>query len=518
MENVLANSDTAGYITDVVYVDNYYEHLSPVTLNYLAALNGHAPRDLSDFDYCELGCSSGFSLLIHAATHPGGRFTGIDLNPEHVNRARQLADAASLENVSLIAAAVSDELAQSDLPSFDFIVMHGLYSWVSEDVRAAIRRFIAVRLKPGGQVLVSYNAQPGCASRQPLRDIMRRFAVPLSENSIERAQLGLSYLRLMLNAQVPFFSLNPELARYAESLFERDLSYVAHEFFNEHWHPLGIDQVAGEMGEVGLQFAGALPLWQNHPEADVPQNLAGLFSAQTGRLAREAHKDFIYNSVFRIDLYVKTVADDSSREARAAALWNMPFCALTPPDTVQLSMQQGNLQLPLNTRESRIVFGMLQDTPRSPAQLAAHPGLKEMSPQSLVDAVCWWVLSGQVRPVAGLAVQAAASTSARSLNQVLLEATMGDTAQPKVWLASPQFGCGFAFDKSEALALCAISTTGATSPAVALCDAMRRSGLTVEEDGATMDEAALAQLAHQLYDELEAGGALDQARRLGLID
>lgn len=510
-------SNPTGYITDVVYTDNYYEQLSPVTLNYLAGLNGRSPRDLDNFDYCELGCGGGLSLLVHAATHPGGRFVGIDLNPEHIASGQRVAAAAGIDNLTLIAEPVSDELAASDLPAFDFIVLHGLYAWVPESVRAVIRRFIDARLKPGGLVLVSYNARPGCTAREPLRDIMRRFALPLSQNSLERAELGLSYLRVMLNAQVPFFRLNPELARYAETLFERDLHYIAHEFFNDHWNPLGVDQVAGEMGEIGLDFAGTLPLWQNHPEADVPENLAGLFSAQTERIAREVHKDFIYNTVFRTDMYFRPDAGASTNPGRTDALWHMPFSAVVSADAVELSAQRGALRLPLNTRESRVLFGLLQEMPRSPAQLAAHPSLAQMAPAALVEAICWWVLSGQVRPVADPAPGVTNAGMVNRLNHALLIQAMHEPKQEKSWLCSQRFGTAFSFDKTQALALCALSDTSASSPALALHDLMQESGLSVEEDGVAMSEAALIELADQLFDEMEAGGTLETARGLGII-
>jgi SAM-dependent methyltransferase len=510
--------NTSGYITDVAYTDNYYEHLSPLTLNYLAALNGHAPRDLTNFDYCELGCGAGLSLLIHAACFPGGRFVGIDLNPEHIEQARRRASAAGLDNLKLLAEPVSHKLDRSDLPSFDFIVLHGLYAWVSDEVRASILHFIDARLKPGGQVLLSYNAMPGCAARQPLRDIMRRFALPLSQNSIERAHLGLSYLRLMLNAQVPFFRLNPELARYAESLFERDPQYIAHEFFNEHWQPLGIDQVAGELGEAGLQFAGTLPLWQNHPEADVPENLAGLFSAQTSRIAREVHKDFIYNTVFRIDLFIRPEAADSAPCGRAVALWSTPFCTVTPPEKVELSIQSGSLKLPLNTRESRILFGLLHLQPRTPAELSQHPSLKAMSPEAIVDTICWWVLSGQVRPALAAPPAGSLSASTCRLNNVVLEAALHSPAQEKAWLASPRFGVGFAFEKTEALVLCALAGSPGTDPSTALFAQIQQSGLSVEEEGTPMNEADIRQLSDQIYDELDASGKLERARQLAIIE
>ncbi len=511
------DSNPTGYLTNVAYTDNYYEQLSPAALNYLAGVNGHAPRSLSDFDYCELGCGSAVSLLVHAATHPGGRFVGIDLNPEHIARGEKLAAAAGIRNLTLVAEPVSDALAASGLPAFDFIVMHGLYAWVHPEVREVVRRFIDARLKPGGLVLVSYNARPGCTAREPLRDIMRRFALPLSQDPLERVQLGLSYLRLMLNAQVPFFRLNPELAKYAESLFERDPHYLAHDIFIDTWNPLGVETVAGEMGDIGLQFAGSLPLWQNHPEADIPDNLAGLFSAQTERVTREVHKDFIYNTVFRTDLYVRPATDSQSLPGRTKALWNMRFSAVVPTDAVQLSMQSGSLSLPLNTRESRMVFGLLQDGARSPAELATHTGLAHMSPDTLVETLCWWVLSGQVRPVTQEG-DGGELPSAAGLNRALLAAAFQEPDREKTWLASPRFGCAFPFDKAQALALCALSDSAEQSPSTALHELMQESGLSVEQDGVAMSESELIELAEQLFDELEVAGTLDSARRLGVIE
>ncbi len=509
-------SNSTGYITDIVYTDNYYEHLSPVALNYLAALNGHRPRDLADFDYCELGCGAGMSLLVHAAAHPGGRFVGIDLNPEHIDQCRRRAVEAGLTNLNLVAEPVGDPLTDSGLPEFDFIVMHGLYAWVSESVRSAIRRFIDARLKPGGLVLVSYNAWPGCAARQPLRDIMRRFALPLSENSLERAQLGLSYLRLMLNAQAPFFQLNPELRKYAESLFERDLHYIAHEFFNDHWNPLGVEQVATEMAETGLRFGGCLPLWQNHPEADVPENLAGLFAGEADRIVREVHKDFIYNTVFRTDLYVRPANGGTTAVGRADALWQMPFGATVASEAVQLTMQRGTLQLPLNTREGRILFNLLQDGPRTPAELAQSPKLDGVTPAVLVEALCWWVLSGQVRPVANRAPDTAMRATAARLNRTLLTAALKAEGQEKAWLTSPLFGVAFPFDKTLALALCVLSGSAEEGGSASLGQLLREAGLSVEEEGQPLDDDALAGLAQDLADDLEDNGTLEQARLLGL--
>lgn len=509
-------TDSPGYVTDVVYTDNYYEQLSPLALNYLAALNGHPPVNLGDFDYCELGCGQGLSLLVHAATHPGGRFVGVDLNQEHIERAQTRADAAGITNLRLLAEPFGDELTASGLPDFDFIVLHGVYSYLPDSVRLSVHRFIEARLKPGGQVLISYNAMPGWAGRQPLRDIMRRFALPLAQNSLERAQLGLSYLRLMLDARVPFFVLNPELEKYAESLFGLDLHYIAHEFFHEVHNAYPVDKVAADMDDLGLAFAGTLPLWQNHVEADVPGNLTGLFAADTSRIAREVHKDFIYNTVFRTDLYVRPDARAFGARDRCASLWNMAFCSVTESDAVELAVQRGAAQLPLNTRESRIILSLLQDTPQTPAQLHAHPGLQAMTPTALVDAICWWVLSGQARPATTVASDAGNEVAER-LNRTLLVDAMRDPNATTTWLSSPRFGCAFEFDKTQALALCALSGSDDTPSETALWELMQTCGLSVEEGDGTLGPDEVAQLALDLHDELEANGTLERARKVGVV-
>ena len=504
-----------GYITDVAYIDNYYEQLSPLAINYLAALNGHLPRNPDDFDYCELGCGNGLSLVVHAATHPGGRFTGIDINPEHIARARGRANAAGLTNLALYADAIADWVARDDGQQFDFIAMHGLYTWVSDAVRADIHRFIERRLKPGGLVLVSYNAKPGFSAREPLRNIMRRFATPLSTNPLERAHLGLSYLRLMLNAQVPFFRLNPELAKYAESLFDKDPHYIAHEFFHDDWHIFGVDEVAGAMQNSGLAFAGTLPLWQNHADIDVPANVSGLFNVQTERVTREVHKDFLYNTVFRTDLYVAAPAD-AAPLPRAETLAAMCFRAAVPATDVQFAPLAGANQLSLNTPLHRTVFALLQDQARTFADLAAQPALAGHGRDDLVAALTQWVLSGQVRPTLPAPLPPSHPVIAATNRALLAEAfAAGD--RDGALLLSPCYGSAFWFDKTQALALAVLADPAAGEAGATLAELMKHCGLSMEEDGRALDEEALANLAMDLSDDLEASGALAQARLLGVV-
>src|SRR5688500_5630257 len=168
-----ARSDwTDGYVSDVAYTDGYYAELSPAHLNYIAILNRCAPRPLDrPFTYCELGCGNGHTVTMLAAAYPQGQFYGCDFNPAHVSKARRWAEAAGIKNLTILEASFQ-EMVEMDLPDFDFITFHGIYSWISEPNRRAMQDVVARHLQPGGLVYNSYNGMPGWAGQAPLQRLM----------------------------------------------------------------------------------------------------------------------------------------------------------------------------------------------------------------------------------------------------------------------------------------------------------------------------------------------------------
>jgi SAM-dependent methyltransferase len=294
--------ETQGYITDVAYTDHYYSQLAPVLLAYAAALNGFVPPPIRNFDYCEIGCGNGLSLNLHAAANADGRFVGIDLNPEHIVNARAFADDGGLTNVRYLALGVAEAQAEN-LPQFDYITLHGVYAWVSEGVRAQIVEFIRKQLKPGGLVMVSYNALPGWASLGPLREMMLNYTAGMpGMNSIERARHGLNYAKFMADKNGAYFAQNPDAVKQLDELFKQDLRYVAHEFFNDFWNPMYFSQVAREMMGAELMFCGNVPVEQNYVELTVPAEFHEMFKTAPSRNAVELNKDFARNTRFRNDV------------------------------------------------------------------------------------------------------------------------------------------------------------------------------------------------------------------------
>src|SRR5476651_1447934 len=119
---------------------------------------------------CELGCGQGVSIGIHAAASTTQWF-GTDFNPAHIAFARTLSEASGAD-VRLYSDTFVDFADRADLPDFDFIALHGVWSWISDRNRAAIVKFVRRRLKPGGVLCISYNALPGYTAIEPIRHLL----------------------------------------------------------------------------------------------------------------------------------------------------------------------------------------------------------------------------------------------------------------------------------------------------------------------------------------------------------
>jgi SAM-dependent methyltransferase len=292
------------YVTDVPYVRAFEDNLSPVRLRLVCALNGFAPPPADGFDYCELGSAHGDTTATLAAAYPRSRFVGVDINPDHIGSARKMAGEGGLENVRFLEADFAD-LAGSDLPAFDFITAHGVMSWISPAKRKALLDFARARLKPGGLLHVSYNALPGWAPIEPLRQLIVGRAALASGNSLEGARQALEFAARMSDLGAEYFTSNPAARAMIEKMTKLGLSYVVHEYMHAHWVPMYFAQVASEMAASDLYFVGQLPLYLNYRDLSIPESLAGVFAGVSDRVAFEALKDFALNEYFRRDVFVK---------------------------------------------------------------------------------------------------------------------------------------------------------------------------------------------------------------------
>ena len=125
------------------------------------------------FRVAELGCGDGANLLTLAFYHPESMFIGIDNSKTAIDQASDGARQLQLANIRFLLKDIRG-LEPAEIDACDYILAHGLYSWVPEDAQEALLSFCRQCLTPSGVAYISYNAQPGWAMRRVVRETLLR--------------------------------------------------------------------------------------------------------------------------------------------------------------------------------------------------------------------------------------------------------------------------------------------------------------------------------------------------------
>jgi len=150
-----------GYVTDITYTTGYHRETAPIWIATAATLLGCGSPDLTrPFCFADLGCGNGVTALVVAATMPHADVWGFDFNPAHVDAGREIARRAGLSNIHFEEASFEQlaQLPRDALPMFDYIVTHGVLSWISLENRRHLYNVIGQRLTPGGIAYVWHGA------------------------------------------------------------------------------------------------------------------------------------------------------------------------------------------------------------------------------------------------------------------------------------------------------------------------------------------------------------------------
>ncbi len=311
-----------GYVTDVAYTSAFYREITPSWIAMTSLLLGHRPPDLAKpFTYADLGCGNGFTTLVVAATCPHADVWGFDFNPAHVEFASDLAARAGLSNVRFVETSFADLEAMPDgtLPDFDFMVSHGVLSWISPANRRHLVGAVAKRLKPGGLVYLSYNVTTGWTAMVPVQALMRMLAVASPERTDAAVPGVLDFIDRVKQGGALFFQANPAIESRLAEIRKQDPRYIAHEFLNQDWHPLMFAEVAGEMLEAKCRFIGSATLAENIDTVAVPANVAPIMAETRDPTLRETLRDIGCAQTFRRDVYRKGSRAAAGGRAAGAA-------------------------------------------------------------------------------------------------------------------------------------------------------------------------------------------------------
>ncbi|HTG37653.1 class I SAM-dependent methyltransferase [Sphingomonas sp.] len=319
-----------GYFTDIDYTYGYYRELNPAVLRLACIAANVRPPDIEECTYLELGFGQGVSINLHAAAAPGN-YWGIDFNPAQTLHAQTLAKESGAP-VSLHDQSFAEFAARDDLPMFDVIVLHGVWSWISADNRRSIIDIIRRRLRVGGIVYLSYNCLPGWAAQVPLRHLMARhieMAAPRSADTAAKIDNALAFAREIAAGGARYFTENPALDPFMKNIGTSNRHYLAHEYFNADWEIGYFADVAAELEAAKLTYAAPARLLDHLPEYSMRAQDAKLLAGIRHPLMRETVRDYLVNQKFRTDIFVKGARPLNGVDARG--LWMDTSFTLTVP-------------------------------------------------------------------------------------------------------------------------------------------------------------------------------------------
>lgn len=304
--------------SELPYPVTYQRETAPAWLHYAATLAGAVAADPGKpFRAMELGCGRGFSTLIHAAANPASEFHAVDADDAAIAGARDWAKAVGLDNATFHNV-LFDHPSLRALGKFDFIVLHGVYSWVDEAARATLRDLVPQLLADNGVVYLSYNCLPGWSAEIPLRRLLGELgnAAP----SGERVGYAVKHADALRKAGFGFFTAHPTADRAVAGLGDQPAGYLAQEYLADAWEPMWSLDVHEAMAGAGLAYAASATLHDNY-DALLLSGTAASAIAQlpTPRLQTLA-RDFAVNRTFRRDLFVHANRSATRRDPGALLL------------------------------------------------------------------------------------------------------------------------------------------------------------------------------------------------------
>jgi SAM-dependent methyltransferase len=326
-----------GYTADIPYLRDFKPMLAPAWLDHVALVAGiEPPARKNGFAWCDLGCGQGVTAAILAATHPSGVFHGIDAMPMHIDHARRLAAAAAIPNLQLHGVAFAEAI-DLELPQFDYIVAHGVYTWIGAEVQCALRRFIDRRLKPGGLVYLSYNAMPGWARDLPFQGLLREFGRTLPGDNSGRLAATAALARALAGAGVASLAASFIVKELQERPEDYAPAYLVHEFMPAAWQPLYVTEVRRDMATIGLQPAGSATLIENLDWMVLDEPARQTLEAITDPDARELVRDYYLDQRFRCDVFARGNRQLGLGE-RASRLLSSSFVLARPVRAIRYRM------------------------------------------------------------------------------------------------------------------------------------------------------------------------------------
>jgi cyclopropane fatty-acyl-phospholipid synthase-like methyltransferase len=291
--------DPATSYDTLPYHGNFIPMTHPDRMATMAVLHGINPPPVERCRVLELGCTDGGNLLSMAETLPNASFLGVDLSPRQIAEGRAAMEALGVGNVELLTMNLTK--VDDSFGLFDYIICHGVYSWVTASVRDKILEICSRNLAPDGVAYVSYNTYPGWHLRRILREMMLYHTQGITDPTgrVHQARALLEFVtRFALPQDGPYSCGLREESRKFEKY---QGTYIFHEFLAEENHPVYFHEFVVHAASAGLRYLSHATFGLEESGLS-PEFLQDISQLGPDIIRREQYIDFVLNRSFRQSL------------------------------------------------------------------------------------------------------------------------------------------------------------------------------------------------------------------------
>lgn len=287
------------------YQNHTFSYISPEHIESIGTVFGMSPAKAANARILELGCGYGLTSIAFATRHPKAKIVGLDMSKVQIEHGKKYIEALKLKNIELKAMSIMD--IDKSFGEFDYIICHGVFSWVPVEVQKKILEVINAHLAPNGIAHVSYNALPGWNIAQTFRDMMQYHASMFESDQDKLAQAG-AFVQFidgaLAESNTPYSKF---LRQEAQIVASQGPSYVKHEYLEKGNSQFYFTDFANIAAGHGLTYLGDSSLATMYL-GNLPAKAFDKLKEVGNIIAIEQYMDFITNRRFRNTLLCKAGA------------------------------------------------------------------------------------------------------------------------------------------------------------------------------------------------------------------
>ena len=294
--------------SELGYKSMPFPYTTPATLEAYAALVGISAPNPKTARVLELGATYGGNIISQALFNPDATFVGIELSQEQVEKGNEVIANAGLTNVSLVQSDIAS--IGSEIGTFDYIIAHGVYSWVDDGVKDALLRLIDEHLAEDGIAYISYNTYPGWHTMDEVRQLMMFSNRDKAQfNHTEKVLHGKTIGSIVGSQILKYDNLKERNSKFLgalRSVMQKDEYYVGHDHLEPNNDPVYFYQFNDHLEAHNLAYLCDADLTLSMVrsfDADIADTLDKL--ALNDHVAQEQYLDFMLDTTFRKSIICK---------------------------------------------------------------------------------------------------------------------------------------------------------------------------------------------------------------------